>query len=77
MKNGINRLLHNDFLSFVRKALRRLGITLSHDRYLELLASELSAFAEGRTKRLLVNLPPHQCRRRQQLDTQTDSPDQE
>ena len=57
MKNEINSLLRNDLLSFGRKALRRLeGITLSHDRYVELLASELSAFAEGRTKRLLVNL---------------------
>jgi len=59
MKNEINSLLRNDLLSFGRKALRRLeGITLSHDRYVELLASELSAFAEGRIKRLLVNLLP-------------------
>ena len=59
MKNEINSVLRNDFLSFARKALRRLeGTTMSHDRYLELLASELSAFAEGRPQRLLVNLPP-------------------
>src|SRR6516162_8630315 len=59
MKNEINSVLRNDFLSFARKALRRLeGTTKSHDRYLELLASELSAFAEGRPQRLLVNLPP-------------------
>jgi predicted phage terminase large subunit-like protein len=60
MKNEISSMLRTDFLSFARKAIRRLeGTTLSRDRYLELLASELSAFADGATKRqLLVNLPP-------------------
>jgi predicted phage terminase large subunit-like protein len=60
MKNEIGSMLRTDFLSFARKAIRRLeGTTLSRDRYLELLASELSAFADGGTKRqLLVNLPP-------------------
>ena len=58
MKNEIN-LLRNDFLSFTRKAIRRLeGIRLSHDRYLELLASWLSDFADAITKQQLVNLPP-------------------
>ena len=31
---------------------------MSKDRYLELLASRLMDFAEGKTKRLLINLPP-------------------
>jgi predicted phage terminase large subunit-like protein len=60
MTNEINSVLRRDFLSFARKAIRGLeGTTLSRDRYLELLARELSAFADGGTKRqLLVNLPP-------------------
>jgi hypothetical protein len=60
MKNEISSLLRTDFLSFARKAIRRLeGTTLSRDRYLELLASVLSAFADATTKQqLLVNLPP-------------------
>jgi predicted phage terminase large subunit-like protein len=59
MPNEIYRVLRTDFLSFSRKAIRRLeGTTLSRDRYLELLASELSAFADRRPKLLVVNLPP-------------------
>jgi len=59
MKNNIAKIVSADFLTFARKALREPGGTrISEDRYLELLASRLMDFAEGNTKRLLVNLPP-------------------
>src|SRR5690349_7332009 len=59
MRNEIRSVLRTDFLSFARKAILWMeGTTLSRDRYLELLASELSAFANGETKQLLINLPP-------------------
>jgi predicted phage terminase large subunit-like protein len=52
-------VLCKDFLSFTRKATRRLeGIRLSQDRYLELLASWLSDFGDAITKQQLINLPP-------------------
>ena len=59
MKNDIHSLLRDDFLSFARKALRELdGTILSEDRYLDYLASKLTAFADGEIKRLIVNAPP-------------------
>jgi len=59
MKNNIAKIVPADFLTFARKALRELdGTRISEDRYLELLESRLMDFAEGKTKRLLVNLPP-------------------
>jgi len=59
MKDDIDSLLRNDFLSFARKALRELdGTILSRDRYLDYLASKLTAFADGEIKRLIVNAPP-------------------
>ena len=55
----INNLLRNDFLSFARKALRKLdGTILSDDPYLDYLASKLTAFADGEINRLIVNAPP-------------------
>ena len=52
-------MLRNDFLSFARKALRKLdGTILSDDRYLDYLASKLTAFADGEINRLIVNAPP-------------------
>jgi predicted phage terminase large subunit-like protein len=57
--NDINNLLRNDFLSFARKALRKLdGTILSDDPYLDYLASKLTAFADGEINRLIVNAPP-------------------
>ena len=48
-------MFRNDFLSFCRKALRKLdGTRLSKDRYIELVASRLTDFAAGRTRRLLI-----------------------
>ena len=59
MKNDIDSLLRNDFLSFARKALRELdGTILSDDPYLDYLASKLTAFADGEIKRLIINAPP-------------------
>ena len=59
MKNNIAKIVSADFLAFTRMALRELdGTRISKDRYLEMLASRLMDFAEGKTKRLLVNLPP-------------------
>jgi hypothetical protein len=59
MKNDIDSLLRNDFLSFARKALRELdGTILSDDPYLDYLASKLTAFADGEVKRLIINAPP-------------------
>jgi hypothetical protein len=59
MNNDISKIVANDFLAFARVALRELDNTrISDDRYLELLASRLMDFAEGKTKRVLINLPP-------------------
>jgi hypothetical protein len=59
MKDELKRLLRTDFLSFSRKAIfEQSGTKLSRDRYLEYLATELTEFIDGNTKRLLVSLPP-------------------
>src|SRR6478672_8638702 len=59
MKNNIAKIVSADFLTFARMALRELdGTRISEDRYLEMLASRLMDFAEGKTRRLLINLPP-------------------
>src|SRR6476646_9292261 len=59
MSNEISKIIALDFLAFARKALRELdGIRISDDRYVELLASHLMDFADSKTKRLLINLPP-------------------
>ena len=59
MKNEVKVMLRNDFLSFARKTILELdGTKLGYDRYLEYLATELMGFVDGKTKRLLVNLPP-------------------
>ena len=59
MKNELNSILRNDFLAFASKAIRELdGTKLEHDGYLEYLATELMAFVDGTTRRLIVNLPP-------------------
>jgi predicted phage terminase large subunit-like protein len=59
MKNELKIMLRSDFLSFARKAILELGGTkLGDDQYLEYLATELMEFVDGKTRRLLVNLPP-------------------
>jgi predicted phage terminase large subunit-like protein len=59
MTSELKALLRRDFLSFGRKALRELeSLKLGDEPYLSYLASELDQFAEGKTRRLIVNLPP-------------------
>jgi hypothetical protein len=59
MRNELKIMLRSDFLSFARKAILELGGTkLGDDQYLEYLATELMEFVDGKTRRLLVNLPP-------------------
>src|ERR1035437_7583062 len=59
MKTEIKRLFRTDFMSFSCKAIRALdGTRISKDAYIEYLASKLTAFADGTTKRLICNLPP-------------------
>jgi predicted phage terminase large subunit-like protein len=59
MKAETKSILRKDFLSFARKSILNLsGTNVGHDRYLEYLASELMAFVDGGTRRLLINLPP-------------------
>ena len=59
MDPAIKAVLRGNFLSFARKALRGLeGTKLGDDPYLDCLASELDQFAEGETRRLIINLPP-------------------
>ena len=59
MKTEIKRLFRTYFLSFSCKAIRELdGTRISKDAYIEYLASKLTAFADGTTKRLICNLPP-------------------
>jgi len=59
MKNEIKSMVRTDFLSFARKAILDLdGTRLGYDRYLEYLATELMEFVDGKTRRLIINLPP-------------------
>jgi phage terminase large subunit-like protein len=59
MNHETKSVLRTDFLAFARKAIRETeGTKISHDRYLELVATKLMDFADGKTKRLIVNLPP-------------------
>jgi predicted phage terminase large subunit-like protein len=52
-------LLRNDFLSFASKALFELdGTIVSEDGYLAYLSAILTKFANGKTKRLIINAPP-------------------
>jgi hypothetical protein len=55
----LNSVLRRDFLAFSRKAILELeGTKIDRDPYLEYLTTELTAFVDGPTNRLLVNLPP-------------------
>ena len=59
MTSEITIVLRTDFLTFARKAIHKNeGTKISHDRYLEVIATKLMDFAEGKTKRVLLNLPP-------------------
>jgi predicted phage terminase large subunit-like protein len=59
MKNELKSLMRTDFLAFAHKAILDLdGTKLDDDQYLEYLAAELIEFIDGKTRRLLINLPP-------------------
>jgi predicted phage terminase large subunit-like protein len=55
----LKALLLRDFLSFARKAILELdGTRIGQEPYLRYLADELDHFAEKKTSRLVINLPP-------------------
>ena len=59
MKSTLNTLLSRDLLSFARKAILELdGVRIGNEPYLPYLAGELTQFAEGETRQLIINLPP-------------------
>ena len=59
MKKALTKFVQDDFLTFARIALRELdGTVVGNDAYLKVVATYLKRFADGRTKRLLINLPP-------------------
>jgi hypothetical protein len=59
MNPELKALLHENFLPFARKAIFELeGTKIGKEPYLAYLADELEQFAEGETRRLIINLPP-------------------
>ena len=59
MKNEIKSVLRTDLPAFARKAIRELdGTSISNDLYVEYLASNLIDCDDGKTRRLIINLPP-------------------
>jgi hypothetical protein len=60
MDNETKELIRTEFLAFAMKAFATLnkGRSLGDDKYLQLLALELTRVGAGETKRLVVSLPP-------------------
>jgi predicted phage terminase large subunit-like protein len=60
MDNDTKKLVQTEFLAFAMKAFAYLnkGRDLGQDKYLKLLAERLARVAAGKTKRLVVSLPP-------------------
>jgi phage terminase large subunit-like protein len=60
MLSETEKLIHDDFASFVRKAFsyNHDGKTLGDDPYIDYLCVHLVKVANGDTKRLVINLPP-------------------
>jgi len=60
MDNDTKKLVQTEFLVFAMKAFAYLnkGSDLGQDKYLKLLAERLARVAAGKTKRLVVSLPP-------------------
>src|SRR5262249_40796494 len=60
MDNETKKLVQTEFLAFAMKAFATLnkGRSLGHDHYLKLLASHLERVATGKTKRLVISMPP-------------------
>jgi predicted phage terminase large subunit-like protein len=64
MDNKIKNLIQTKFLAFAMKAFATLnkGRSLGDDKYLQLLARELTRVGAGETKRLVVSMPPRHCK---------------
>jgi len=64
MDNETKELIRTEFLAFAMKAFATLnkGRSLGYDKYLELLALELTRVGAGETKRLVVSMPPRHCK---------------
>ena len=63
MKEELNSVAQRDFLVFARMALSKLdGTVIDEDPYIELLVTYLMDFADGSTKRQLVNMPPRHAK---------------
>jgi predicted phage terminase large subunit-like protein len=59
MEPEVKALLRSDLLSFARKAILDLdGTRIGYEPYLRYLADELKQFGEGKSCRMIVNLPP-------------------
>jgi predicted phage terminase large subunit-like protein len=60
MNIDTKKLVQTEFLAFAMKAFATLnkGCSLGKDKYLKLLAKELTRVAAGETKRLVVSMPP-------------------
>ena len=59
MNPELKALLRRDYLSFARKAILELeGTRIGDEPYFKYLANELEQFADGETRRLIINLPP-------------------
>ena len=58
------RLVQTKFLAFAMKAFATLnkGRSLGDDKYLQLLAKDLTRVGAGETKRLVVSMPPRHCK---------------
>jgi predicted phage terminase large subunit-like protein len=64
MDSKTKELIQTKFLAFAMKAFATLnkGRSLGHDKYLQLLAKELTQVGAGETKRLVVSMPPRHCK---------------
>jgi predicted phage terminase large subunit-like protein len=60
MLSSVEKLVRDDFTSFVRKVFREEhdGLKLGKEKYLSYLCHELEQVAGGDTRRLVINLPP-------------------
>ena len=63
MNIDTKKLVQTEFLAFAMKAFATLnkGRSLGNDKYLELLAQTLTRVATGKTKRLVISMPPRHC----------------
>src|SRR5262249_30066896 len=63
MDSETKKLIRTEFLAFAMKAFADLNKdSLGNYRYLKLLAKRLTRVAAGKTKRLVISLPPRHCK---------------